>query len=275
VPAACEENAMNKLRDLVARFPLIEIVSILIILFIYLPVLVLIVFSFNTSKVGVFPLEGFTLEWYRELIRDPRFAETTKNSLIVATIATLISAVMGVAAAFGIVRHRSKLNPLLSGLFLAPLLYPSMLLAISLLSFFTFLGIRLSLLTVTLGHLVTSIPFYFLILSSRLRGFDTSIEEAARDLGANRAQAFQRVTLPLIWPSILGCAIIVFATSVDNFVVTFFTIGAQSTLPLLIWSMMKRGVAPSINAISTVLLLVTFVAAVLADRYANLKMDFF
>ncbi len=263
----------TRLTCVLGRLRVIETFCILTILFIYLPVAVLVVLSFNDASIGIFPLQGFTLKWYLALATDTRFLETTRNSLYVAAAATAVSCVLGLMAAFGITHHRFRLKKILAHFYIFPLFLPGQLLGIALLSFFTFLQIRLSLFTVMISHVVVGVPFFYLILSSRLHGFDRSIQEAARDLGATRFQVFWRVTLPVLRPSIMGSAILVFALSLDNFIVSFFTIGPNSTLPILFWSMLRRGVSPSVNAISTLLLLVTFTAAVVVDRLVDIKLN--
>ncbi|MDA2927379.1 ABC transporter permease [Acidobacteria bacterium AH-259-G07] len=272
-PSKRKASISGNLKRLLSGLPLIEALCILAILFIYLPILVLITFSFNDASIGIFPLQGFTLKWYLALVTDTRFLETTRNSLYVAAVTTVVSCVLGIAAAFGIAYHKFRLKKILARFYISPFFLPGQLLGIALLSFFAFLQIRLSLFTVMLSHIVISIPFFYLILSARLQGIDRSIEEAARDLGANNFQAFWRITLPMIRPSIVGSAIIVFATSMDNFIVSFFTIGADSTLPILIWSMLRRGVSPSVNAVSTILLVVTFTAAVAVNRFVDVKLQ--
>lgn len=253
--------------------PFIFIICLLLLIFIYFPILIIIIFSFNDSIAGVFPLRGFTFRWYIEVIKDPRFINTLKNSVYVAIATTFISGIIGIPAAYAIVRYKFMGKIGIQNMLLIPIFAPAILIGVSLATLFSFLDIKLSLLTVILGHVLTSISYFYLILRARLIGYDISIEEASRDLGASSIQTFRRISFPILWPSILGCALLVFSNSIDNFTITFFTIGADSTMPLLIWSMLRKGVAPSINAVSTILLFVIFILVAIANKFSGIKME--
>lgn len=214
-----------------SKIPLI--ICVLLIIFVYFPILIIILFSFNDSTVGIFPLKGFTIKWYIEIIKDPRFISTLKNSLYIATTVTLFGALLGIPAAYAVVRYNFIGKSILQNMLTMPIFIPYIFLGVSLATFFFSLNIKLSLFTVILGHIIISVPFYFVIMKARLTGFNLSIEEASRDLGASSFQTFRRISFPIMWPSILGSALIVFSISMDDFVITFFTIGANSTLPMI------------------------------------------
>jgi len=248
-------------------------IVILLLLFVYIPILVIIIFSFNDATVGIFPMKGFTLKWYREVFTDPRFMSTLKNSLIVAGISTIVSALIGIPAAYATARYKFFGKAVIQNALFLPLFVPPIFLGVSLASFFSFIGLKFSLLTVILAHTLVFSTYFFIIIRPRLIGFNVSVEEASRDLGASSLQTFRRISFPLIWPSILGCALIAFSTSMDAFVITFFTIGSDSTLPLFIWSMMRMGVGPSINAISSILIISIFILVIIANKISGIKLE--
>jgi spermidine/putrescine transport system permease protein len=245
------------------RSPLSGGVTIASLLFLFVPIAVVILFSFHSTGGLSFPFRGFSLRWYREVFGSPEFRDATKNSLIVATATAGITLILGTLAAYGLSRTRSRLRGPLALLFFLPLTLPGLFIGLSLLVFFTQVELRLSLASVTIAHLVYVFPYFLLVAMAALNRLDVALEEAAADLGANAWLVFRRVTLPQVWPVLAGAASLAFALSFDEFIITFFVIGADSTLPMFIWSTLRRTVDPSINAISTLLLAVTLLLFVL------------
>lgn len=225
-------------------------------LFLYVPVVLLALFSFNDSKIANLPWTGFTLKWYRDLFQDYLVIDAFKNSLMVAAISSVLATVIGTSAAFPLVRSSFRFKETLRVIFILPIMIPGLLIGVALLVFLSSLvGMQLSLLTVIFGHVVLTTPFVILVVTARLLNFDRSLEWAAADLGANPMETFRRITLPLIMPGVLAGALFAFTLSLDEFVVTLFTIGNQSTLPMYIFSQVKFGVTPKVNALATLLLL--------------------
>ena len=221
-------------------------------LFLYAPIIILVVFSFNSSRF-VSSWEGFSFRWYGVLFQDEAMVSALKNSLIVAVTATLLSTIFGTMVALAMERHSFPGKTAFDALLYLPIIIPDIAMAVMLLLFFVMTQFGLSLLTIIISHVAFDISFVAIVVRARLVGFDRSLEEAAQDLGANELQTFWHVTLPLLMPAILGGALLAFTLSLDDFVITFFTAGVGSTtLPLRIYSMVKLGVTPEINAISTV-----------------------
>jgi len=234
--------------------------------FLYLPVLILIVFSFNdTRSVAVFT--GFSTEWYTRLASNTELLDAARNSLLVGLIATAASTFIGTLTALAMDRYRFRLRTAFDANLYLPIVIPEIVMGISLLLFFNqalfpfiqnIFGIRLStgLPTITLAHIAFDIPFVYVIVRARLADFNRTLEEAAQDLGADEWKTFQRITLPLLMPGIVGGALMAFTLSLDDYLITVFTKGTlEQTMPLYIYSLVRRGVTPEINALSTVLLL--------------------
>ena len=234
--------------------------------FIYLPVLILIIFSFNnTRSVALFT--GFSTEWYRSLVQNAELLDAARNSLLVGSIATIASTLIGTLTALAMERYRFKLRTAFDANLYLPIVIPEIVMGISLLLFFNqalfpflqnIFGIRATtgLPTITISHIAFDIPFVYVIVRARLADFDRSLEEAAADLGADEWQTFKRVTLPLLMPGIIGGALMAFTLSLDDYLITAFTKGIrEQTMPLYIYSLVRRGVTPEINALSTALLL--------------------
>ena len=229
------------------------------LLFLYLPIAVVVLFSLNQSPRLTFPIEGLSLRWYEAVLTDPTFTAAITNSLIVGLVAAGTTAVLGTAAAFALVSVPTRLRAVLAVLFFAPIALPGLFLGLSLLSFFSRIDVELSLLTVAAAHFVFTFPYFLLIARVALDRLDPQLGELGADLGAGPFERFRRVTLPIIWPVLAAAAILAFALSFDEFIITFFVIGPQSTTPLVVWSSMRRSIDPSINALATLLLLVTIV----------------
>jgi spermidine/putrescine transport system permease protein len=225
--------------------------------FLYAPIVVLIVFSFNASRLSA-SWHGFTLQWYQVLVHDQALLTSVRNSLIVAVMSTLIATVLGVMAAVGMDRLSVRRQRLVEASLLLPLVIPEVMMGVALMLFFVSIKWPLSLTTVTIGHSAFNLPLVAIMVRARLQKLDPKLEEAARDLGASPWQAFSRVTLPLLTPAIIGAALMAFTISLDDFIVTFFTAGPGSTtLPLKVYSMVKSGVSPEINALSAILVLLS------------------
>jgi spermidine/putrescine transport system permease protein len=239
---------------------------VLSLAFMYAPLLVIALMSFNASTVPTLPIEGFTFGWYQDLVNDQRFVRASIFTLKVAAVSTAISVVLGTAAALAIALRTTFPYRAAAGLYVLPLLVPTLVLSVAMAAFLRLVEVRLSFWTVVAGHVVVNAPLIYLVVAARLRGFDWSLVQAARTLGANPRQAFMRITAPLLAPAVAGGAILAFAISIDNFIVTLFLTGGESTLPLLIWSSMRAGFSPSVNALATVLVVGTLAAAVVAER---------
>jgi spermidine/putrescine transport system permease protein len=227
------------------------------LIFLWAPLLLVALFSLHSTGSLTFPFEGFSTRWYDEVFSSEQIRTAATNSLIVATSTAVITVALGTLAAYGITRSASRLRGPLSLLFFLPITLPGLFIGIALLVAFSRVQWSLSLATVTIAHLVYVFPFFFLVARAALERLDPALEETATDLGAGRWTVFRRVTLPQVWPVLVGAGCLAFALSFDEFVITFFVIGPDSTLPLYIWSGLRRTIDPSINAISTLLLVFT------------------
>ena len=231
--------------------------------FLYLPLVIVIAYSFNDSRLNA-EWVGFTLNWYRTLFHDDDMIFAAGNSLLIATAASFVSTVLGTAA--GVAMHRYPTR-LLSFLVLAPIAIPEILMGVSLLIFFVLINFTLGLVSVALAHIAFCIGFVAIVVRARLAGMDESLTEAARDCGATPWNAFRYVTLPLIMPGVIAGALMAFTLSIDDFVITFFTAGAGTiTLPLQIYSMIKIAVTPEVNAVSSLLMLLTLALIIIASK---------
>jgi spermidine/putrescine transport system permease protein len=239
------------------------VASIAVYAFLYIPLLIVILYSFNDSKLNA-EWVGFTFDWYRKLFHNQDMIEAAGNSLWIALVASFCSTVLGTMAGFAMHKYQSKLLQLLV---LTPIAIPEILMGVSLLLFFVMLNLTLGLVSITLAHIAFCLGFVAIVVRSRLSGMDESLTEAARDCGATPWQAFRLVTLPLIMPGVIAGALMAFTLSIDDFVITFFTAGANaSTLPLQIYSMIKIAVTPEVNAISTLLMGLTLLLIVIASK---------
>ena len=234
--------------------------------FLYIPIAVLVVLSFN--KAGLPTVwTGFSAEWYGRLLDNPKIIAAAANSLIVALAATAISTAIGTALALGIERRRG--SALVDALLFAPMIIPDIVLAIALLSFFTLLQVTLGLHSIVIAHAVFDIAFVCAVVRARLKSFDWSLVEASRDLGATSWTTFKRVTFPLILPAVIAGALLAFTLSIDEFIIAYFTAGAgqaSTTLPMQIYAMIRFGVTPEINAMASIVMAVSFVAVLAAQR---------
>lgn len=239
--------------------------SILVYIFLYLPLAVVVLFSFNDSNLNA-EWVGFTTKWYAMLLEDDVMIEAAEHTLLIGGVTCLVSTVLGTMA--GMAMHRYKLR-LLPVLVLTPIAIPEILMGVSLLIFFVMINMTLGLVSITLSHIAFCIGFVAIVVRSRLEGMDDSLVEAAQDLGASPFTAFRLVTLPLIMPGIIAGALMAFTLSIDDFVISFFTAGVGSnTLPLEIYSRVKvpMKLNPEVNAISSLLMLLTLVLILIVSK---------
>ncbi|HEV8613103.1 MAG TPA: ABC transporter permease [Gemmatimonadales bacterium] len=235
-------------------------------LLLHLPVLVLVVFSFNASKYSV-SWTGFTLDWYRRLAERTDLLRGLKASLIVGVASTVVATVFGTLLALALARRRFRGRRALEGLLYLPIVTPEIVAGISLLVLFVAAGIPLGLGTISIAHIAFNIGFVAVVVRARLEGMDQYLEEAALVLGADEFTAFRTVTVPLLWPGILAGALLAFTMSFDDYVITSLVAGTgSSTLPIVVYSMVRRNIEPTVNAISTLILILTSVTIWLADR---------
>jgi len=237
-----------------------------VLLLLHLPLAVLVAFSFSASKFSV-EWTGFTLAWYERLFERRDILRALRGSLLVGGASTVIAVVLGTLIALALARHRFRGRRLYEGLLYMPIVTPEIVTGISLLVLFVLLRVPLGLATVTIAHVAFSIPFVAVVVLARLSGMDEHLEEAAMMLGADEVTAFRRVTVPLLWPGILSGALLAFIMSFDDYVITSFVAGSgSSTLPLVVYGMVRRNIEPSINAISTLILAATVLLLYLAER---------
>ena len=229
--------------------------AVLALLFLYLPVAVLILFSFNDSKLMTLPLSGFTLDWYKAVFANEAMMRALRNSLFVASISTGISVVVGTMAAFALDRIDFYGKTMFRRVILLPISLPGIIIGISILNMSSVVGLRLSLTTVILGHTAMLLAIVVTQVFARLQRLDRSIEEAAADLGASPWQTFTRVTLPNIRSALIGSSLLSFTVSFDDVPITFFLTGRENTLPMYIYSALRRGPSPEFNAVSTLILI--------------------
>ncbi len=245
--------------------------TVLVLFYLYLPIVFLVLFSFEDSNAVGFPIRGFTLHWYEGLPANTPLLGAIWQSVTTAAVVAVVATIVGAMAAFPLVRSGTRYPNALRILFTMPIMMPGLLIGIGILIFLaSFLHVQLSQLTVIAGHLVLTMPFVVLIVSARLQGFDRRLEWAAADLGASPRQVLWRIVLPLIFPAILAGALISVTLSIDEFVITFFTIGPQQTLPLYIYTQIKFGVTPEVNAVATLVLTFTLTALALGSGVALL-----
>ena len=229
----------------------------LIFVLMYLPIAVVIFFSFNESKLPV-RFTGFSLKWYQELIHDDAMLESLGNSLFLGVVSCLVSAVIGTLGAVGLSRIHWKTKGILEYISILPLMIPEIILGMVLMAFFYMLNLPFGMLTLLIGHTVFCVPYILMEVKARLAGMDPSLEEAARDLGASPFRAFLDITLPLILPAVMSGSLLAFAMSMDDVVISIFVNSPRvSTLPIKVYTQLKTGVTPEINALCTIMLAVT------------------
>ena len=237
----------------------------LVFFFLYLPILVLVVFSFNTSRMNIV-FEGFTFDWYKVLFENRSLLEAFKNTMIVSLVSTLCSTIVGTLSAYVLHRYNFFGKKLIVKLLYIPIVIPEIVLGISLLSIYTLMKLDLGMFTLILSHIAFSIPYVIISVKSVLTQLNPQMEDAAKDLGANAFHVFWNVILPNLVPGIISGAMLAFTLSLDDVVISYFTAGPGSnTLPLKIYSMIKTGITPDVNALSTIILVFTLFILILVS----------
>jgi spermidine/putrescine transport system permease protein len=246
--------------------PLLQLHTLAFFAFLYVPVLVLIALSFNKSGLPT-AWTGATTDWYVKLFTNAEIGRALANTLIVAVATTVISTALGVGV--GLSLMGVKAPAWLDGLVFAPMIIPDIVLAIALASFYYLVGLSLGLHSIVLSHVVFDVAFVAAVVRTRLAGFDQSLIEASIDLGASAWTTFRRITLPVIFPGVLAAALLAFTLSIDEFIIAYFTAGpgtSSTTLPMKIYSMVRFGVTPDINALATILMVTSFVIVLASQR---------
>jgi spermidine/putrescine transport system permease protein len=237
-----------------------------VVVFLYAPIVILVIFSFNNSEVPSFPLSGFTLHWYREFLANSDLRGALQTSAIIAALSSVGAVVLGVVASIALVRRRFRGKGPVSALLLSPLVIPYVVFGISLLLLFHTLGIPRSILTVMIGHIVISLPYAILVLMPRLQQIDVSLEEAAYDLGAGRLRTFRSITLPLILPAVVSAYLIAFTTSFDEYAVASFVVGTRVTFPIYLYSALRfPNQLPQVIAVAVVVITISLLVVVAAE----------
>jgi spermidine/putrescine transport system permease protein len=239
--------------------------AIFVYVFLFAPIVLLVLFSFNANKYGTFPFTGWTTSWYGQVFGDYQIKDALSTSLRVAVEVTIISTVVGTAAAFPLVRSRLPFRSGVRIAFTLPIMIPGLLIGVSLLVLLTStFHLQLSPQTAVIGQAIYTTPFVLLLVAARLQGFDPALERAASDLGANTFNRLRRVVLPLIMPAIFAGALFAFTLSLDEFIITLFLIGGHNTLPIYIYTQVKFGITPEVNALASLLLAASLVLITVA-----------
>ena len=249
--------------------PWLGIATTLVFLFLYLPLFVVVLYSFSETKVNAWPIKGYTLDWYREMLNDNAVYASVRLSILVGLIAAGVAIVLGTLAAFALDRYDFPGKPAIRFFVVLPIVLPGIVTGVAMLSFFTLLGWPLSRWTIIIGHATFCITLILNNVVARLGQIPRSLTEASADLGAKPAHTFWRVTFPLVRPAIIAGGILAFTLSFDEVVVTFFLTGRDKTLPLLIWGKLRQGISPEINAVATVIVFVSLAGVLLSNRVSR------
>ncbi|MDR2426740.1 MAG: ABC transporter permease subunit [Endomicrobium sp.] len=245
--------------------------SALIFIFLYAPIGIVILFSFNSSRRNIV-FEDFTLKWYVEMFSNEALLDSFFTTLIIASASTLIAAVIGTLTAIAMFRYKFKGKTMIDALLYVPMVIPEIVLGISLLSSFALAHVPLGFISLIIAHATFSIPFVVFTVKARLSGFDRSLEEAAMDLGANRIRVLTGITIPVILPGIISGAALAFTLSIDDFIISFFTTGASTiTFPLKVMESVRSGIRPDVYALSTLIMLATFSAVMITQILSYVK----
>jgi spermidine/putrescine transport system permease protein len=238
----------------------------LLIVFLYAPIAILLIFSFNNSELPTFPLSGFTLHWYHQFLTNADLRAAIETSALVAAFSSVGAVLLGVLASIALVRRRFAGKAAVSALLLSPLVIPYVVFGISLLLFFHAAGIPRSILTVAIGHVVISLPYTILVLVPRLDQIDVALEEAAADLGASPLETFRLIVLPLILPAVVSAFLIAFTTSFDEYAVASFVVGTRVTFPIFLYSALRfPSQLPQVIAVAVVVMVISLVVVVSAE----------
>jgi spermidine/putrescine transport system permease protein len=245
---------------------LLRVFFALVVVFLYAPLLILLIFSFNSSELPSFPLSGFTLHWYYEFLTNADLKNALATSAVVAALSSAAAVVLGTLASMALVRRHFRGKGPVSALLLSPLVIPLVVLGISLLLLFHAAGIALGITTVVIGHIVISLPYTILVLMPRLQQIDVSLEEAAYDLGASRLRTFRSITLPLILPAVLSAFLIAYTTSFDEYAVASFVVGSKVTFPIYLYSALRfPNQLPQVIAVAVVVIAISLLVVVAAE----------
>lgn len=247
----------------------LKVWAALVFLFLYLPLVVVVLYSFSATRVNVWPIQGYTFDWYRQLFQDDDIWDAVRLSLFIGVIAAAIAVVLGTLTAFAVDRYDFPGKAALRFLIVLPITLPGIVTGVALLAWFTQLGFPLSRWTIIVGHATFCVTLVLNNVVARLMQLPRHLDEASADLGARPWTTFRRVTFPLVRPALFSGAILAFTLSFDEIVVTFFLTGREKTLPLLIWGRLRQGISPEINAVATVIILVSLVGVFLASRLAR------
>lgn len=257
---------MSVLTQRLRFIPFLPVYVAVYFLFLYLPILLLPVFSFNNAATTTFPLAGFTTKWYASLAGNSVMLQAAWNSLVVGVSVSLLSTILGICAARAITRYRFRGQRAATGLIMAPLFLPEIIVAVSLLMIVLAMGVELSLITVILGQTVFCVPYAMSVLVSGFEGFDRSLEEASYDLGETAIGTFRRVTLPVVAPAIVSSLLVTFTISLDEFILAFFLSGTEPTLPVYIWGQLRFAAKlPGVLALGTIMLAASILMLTLAE----------
>jgi spermidine/putrescine transport system permease protein len=248
---------------------LLGLFAFLVLVFIYLPLFVVVLYSFNADSVNSFPMSGFSLKWYGVMAQNKALIESLEHSVTVALISTFLAILLGVPGAFALDRFNFWGKRIFERIVLLPLILPGILTGVAMLSFFQEIGIKQSMLAVVIGHTTFLIATVMTQVFAKLKRMERSIEEASADLGANRFQTFWYVILPNIKTALAGAALLSFTLSLDEIPVTFFLNGVYSTLPVQIWGMTRNGFSPEVNAISSIVFLCSLVLIIISTKLNN------
>lgn len=245
---------------------------VLFAFFMYLPIGLLIIFSFNDSPALVFPLKGFTLKWYGALAESRELLTAVSNSIIVGIISSLVATVLGTMAALGIARYNFPGKSLFLSVAAMPLVIPAVVMGVAMLIVFTQVGIPLTLWTVGIGHVILNVPYAILIIAARLAGFEAHVEEAAMDLGADYWRTLWRVTLPMSLPAIVAAFLSAFTTSFDEFAVTFFLVGSDTTLPVYLYSQLRfPSRLPLVVTLAAIMMVLSIVIVIVVEKLRRMR----
>ena len=245
---------------------LLRVFFAVVVVFLYAPIAILLIFSFNNSELPSFPLSGFTLRWYHQFLTNPDLKGALVTSAIIAALSSAAAVALGVVASIALVRRRFRGKAGISAFLLSPLVIPYVVFGISLLLLFHTLGVPRSILTVVIGHIVISLPYTILVLMPRLQQIDVSLEEAAYDLGASRLRTFRSITLPLILPAVVSAFLIAYTTSFDEYAVASFVVGTRKTFPIYLYSALRfPSQLPQVIAVAVVVISVSLVVVILAE----------
>lgn len=242
-----------------------------LVLFLIGPFFLVALFSFSDNPLSTIPLGNLSLVWWREMIDHPGFASAMINSLVIAISVGIASAIIGTMAALALAQMKPRAATAILAVLSLPMMMPPLVLAVALLSYYHAINLPLNLVSVIISHLLFTLPFVVLVTYARLASFDFTAVESARDLGATPLVAFFTVTLPMIRPTVIGASLIAVALSIDDFIITFFTIGQGNTLPTMVWGMIRTQLTPSVNAIGTVLIVFSLCSSVIALKLTRYR----